>query len=85
MNNHSCSHHKITANALVRGLSYFVWECIVDDDKRQEWHVSQQFYSLIKGKRITPYFFEGLATLENVPRLVKKGFHIKLSRFEYHR
>jgi hypothetical protein len=46
-----------------------VWEIIVDEDKRNNSdQIYTKLYQLIKDGSITPYFFEGLVTMENIKK-----------------
>lgn len=45
-----------------------VWECIVDPAKREGVEVNQRLFQLIKSGAIIPFFFEGIATVEAVPK-----------------
>ncbi len=50
-----------------------VWEIIVDEDKRNNSdQIYTKLYELIKNGLITPYFFEGLATMETIKKTDRK-------------
>lgn len=50
-----------------------VWEIIVDEDKRNNSdQIYTKLYQLIKDGSITPYFFEGLVTMENIKKTDRK-------------
>lgn len=51
-----------------------VWEKIVDEDKRSENAVYQYIYNKINNGTIKPFFFEGLATMENIKKIDRKLF-----------
>lgn len=49
-----------------------VWESIVDDSKRNRSPAFSKIYDLILQKVIDPYFFEGIVTLETIPKEDRK-------------
>lgn len=49
-----------------------VWESIVDDTKRNNSPVHQKIYDLINNNEITPYFFEGIVSLETIQKENRK-------------
>ncbi|WP_281545888.1 hypothetical protein [Grimontia sp. SpTr1] len=51
-----------------------VWEQIVDDDKRYQSTIYQSIFDRIKSGDIEPFFFEGLAVLESIPKKDRKEF-----------
>lgn len=51
-----------------------IWESVVDEKKRnQSDQIYQRIYELIKDGRISPFFFEGLATMETVKKSDRKS------------
>lgn len=57
-----------------------VWEVVVDEDKRNNSDpVYTKLYELIKDGSIIPFFFEGLATIETIKKLDRKGFFANYS------
>ena len=53
-----------------------VWERIVDERKRStEADVYTAMYDLIRAGKIIPHFFEGIATMESIPRKGRKDFY----------
>lgn len=50
-----------------------VWESVVDDTKRGAYPVCQKIYDLINNNEITPYFFEGIVSLETIPKENRKA------------
>ncbi|MCL1047567.1 hypothetical protein L2737_19890 [Shewanella electrodiphila] len=53
-----------------------VWESVVDDTKRGASPVYQKIYDLINNNEIVPYFFEGIVSLETIPKQDRKA-HIR--------
>ena len=51
-----------------------VWEQIVDEEKRVQSTTSQYIFNKIKSGEIAPFFFEGLAILENIPKKDRKTY-----------
>ena len=51
-----------------------VWEEIVDDEKRKQNQVYQFLFDKIKENSIEPFFFEGLAILESIPKKDRKYY-----------
>lgn len=51
-----------------------VWEKIVDESKRSTDSICESIFTKIKDKNIKPFFFEGLAVLENIPKRDRKKF-----------
>jgi hypothetical protein len=51
-----------------------VWESIVDDTKRNDSPAYPKIYDLIKNDEITPYFFEGIVSLETIQKENRKGY-----------
>jgi len=51
-----------------------VWENIVDEQKRRSNTIYQELYELIESGQITPFFFEGLAVLESIPKDQRKDY-----------
>jgi len=51
-----------------------VWENIVDESKRNEVPKYEKLYELIKNKLLSPFFFEGMATMECIPKKERKNF-----------
>lgn len=51
-----------------------IWEIVVDEEKRnQSDKIFQRIYELILEGRISPFFFEGLATMETVKKSDRKS------------
>lgn len=51
-----------------------IWEIVVDEEKRnQSDQTYQRIYELIQEGRISPFFFEGLATMETVKKSDRKS------------
>jgi hypothetical protein len=52
-----------------------VWESIVDENKRaNSAEVYSQLFHLIQSKIITPFFFEGIATIDDLVKLGRTLF-----------
>lgn len=52
-----------------------VWESIVDENKRaNSAEVYSQLFNLIQSKIITPFFFEGIATIETMKKSERKPY-----------
>jgi len=51
-----------------------VWENIVDESKRREKEKYGKLYVLIASKSLIPFFFEGIATMESIPRKDRKDY-----------
>ncbi len=51
-----------------------VWENIVDESKRAGVDEYEKIYELIKDKSILPFLFEGMATIESIPKKERKDF-----------
>lgn len=52
-----------------------VWESIVDENKRaNSAEVYSQLFHLIQSKIITPFFFEGIATIETMKKSERKPY-----------
>lgn len=51
-----------------------VWENVVDDSKRIDSPTYSKIYNLITQKKIEPYFFEGILTLETIKKEERKEF-----------
>ena len=51
-----------------------VWENVVDESKRIESSSYLKIYDWIVKKEIEPFFFEGIVTLETIPKLDRKQF-----------
>jgi hypothetical protein len=52
-----------------------VWENVVDENKRNISIIYTKLYELIRNGVITPYFFEGLATIETIKRKDRKKYY----------
>lgn len=51
-----------------------VWENIVDESKRRENEEYKRLYKLIASKSLMPFFFEGIATMESIPKNDRKDY-----------
>ncbi|OGL45206.1 MAG: hypothetical protein A2161_21325 [Candidatus Schekmanbacteria bacterium RBG_13_48_7] len=51
-----------------------VWENIVDETKRSKYEIYICLYESIKTGTIEPFFFEGIATLESIPKNDRKDY-----------
>lgn len=51
-----------------------VWENIVDESKRRGQDEYEKLFALITSKSLTPFFFEGIATMESIPRNDRKDY-----------
>lgn len=51
-----------------------VWENIVDPSKRHEDEIYIKIYDAIHSNKIEPFFFEGLAILETIPKDKRKNY-----------
>ena len=51
-----------------------VWEQTVDESKRNGLSAYTSIYNHILNKKIEPYFFEGIVTLENIQKNLRKDF-----------
>jgi hypothetical protein len=51
-----------------------VWENIVDEAKRATQEVYRRLYEAIKGGVIAPFFFEGIAVQESIPKGKRKEY-----------
>lgn len=51
-----------------------VWEQVVDESKRNDSDTYTAIYNHILTNKIEPYFFEGIVTLENIPKDQRKEY-----------
>lgn len=51
-----------------------IWEQVVDESKRNNLNTYALIYKQILNEEIEPYFFEGIVTLENIQKDLRKDF-----------